>query len=83
MTEKRIIPSAAVAADIPVTDLLNPAKARRRPTEQRAKPIRRRELKNPPSPRLRRAGADCEVDFVFIDVVFFVFCLIVMAWVGS
>jgi hypothetical protein len=62
-----------VVASIPVTDLLNPAKARRTPAEQRAKPIKRRELKNPLSPRLRWAGADCEVEFVFIEIVFFVF----------
>jgi hypothetical protein len=62
---------SGVAAINPVTDLLNPAKASRRSTEQRAKPINRRELKNPPSPKLRRAGADCEVDSVFMDVTFF------------
>jgi hypothetical protein len=32
-----------VVADVAVTDLLNPARARRRPTEQRAKLIRTRE----------------------------------------
>src|SRR5205809_3453782 len=48
--------AAPGAAIVPVTDLLNPAKARRRPTEQRAKPTKTRELKK----------ADREVDFVFI-----------------
>ena len=52
-----------VVAIIPVTDLLNPAKASRRPTEQRAKPIKRRELKK----------AAREVDSVFMDVTFFLF----------
>jgi hypothetical protein len=33
----------AVAAGVPVTELLNPAKARRRPIEQRAKPIKGQE----------------------------------------
>jgi hypothetical protein len=40
----------------PVTDSLSPAIARRRPTKQRAKPIKRRELKK----------ASREVDFVVI-----------------
>src|SRR5262249_20811635 len=31
---------------VPVADLLSPAKPMKRPTEQRAKPIKRRELKN-------------------------------------
>jgi hypothetical protein len=51
----------AVAADIPVTNLLNPTKASRTPIEQRAKPIKTRGLKK----------ADREVDFVFIEVIFF------------
>jgi hypothetical protein len=55
--------AGAFVAIVPVTDLLNPAKAKTRPTEQRAKPIKRRELKK----------ADRDVDFVFTDVVFFVF----------
>jgi hypothetical protein len=41
----------------PVADLLNPAQASRRPTEQRAKTIKSRELKK----------AAREVDFVFIE----------------
>jgi phage terminase Nu1 subunit (DNA packaging protein) len=52
-----------VVATIPVTELLNPAKASRRPTEQRAKPIERRELKK----------AAREVEFVFMDVCPFPF----------
>jgi prolyl-tRNA editing enzyme YbaK/EbsC (Cys-tRNA(Pro) deacylase) len=52
-----------VVAIIPVTELLNPAKASRRPTEQRANPIKRRELKK----------AAREVEFVFMDVLFFLF----------
>src|SRR5437016_765611 len=44
------------------TDLLNPAKARRRPIEQRTKPIKTRGLKK----------ADREVEFVFIRTIFFV-----------
>src|SRR5439155_23111953 len=47
-----------VVADIPVTDLLNSIKARRRPIEQRTKPIKTRGLKK----------ADREVKFVFIGV---------------
>jgi hypothetical protein len=52
-----------VVTAVAVTDLLNPAKARRRPTEQRANPIKRRELKK----------AAREVDFVFMDVLLFLF----------
>jgi hypothetical protein len=36
---------------------------------QKTEAIKTRRLKNPPSPRLRRAGADCEVDFFFMDEV--------------
>ena len=54
---------SGVAAIVPVTDLLNPAKAMTRPTEQSAKPIKTRRLKN---------AAD-EVSFVFKVVVFFLF----------
>jgi hypothetical protein len=45
----------------PLTDLLNPAKASRRPTEQRAKPIpiKTRKLKK----------AVREVEFVFMDEI--------------
>ena len=50
--------ASGVVAIIPVTDLLNPAKASRRPTEQRANPIKRRELKK----------AAREVEFVFFIV---------------
>jgi len=52
-----------VSAIIPITDLLNPPAARRRPAEQRAKPTKRRELKK----------ADREVEFVFIRSFPFVF----------
>jgi hypothetical protein len=45
----------------PVTDLRNPAKASRRPTEKRANPIKSRELKK----------AAREVEFVFMDVLLF------------
>ncbi len=55
--------AGAFGAIVSVTDSLNPAKAGRRPTEQRAKPIKTRELKK----------ADREVDFVFIDVGFLLF----------
>jgi hypothetical protein len=54
-----------VVAGVPVTDLLDAAKARRSPTEQRAKPISTRGLKK----------ADREADFVFIEVIFFCFFL--------
>jgi hypothetical protein len=37
------------------------------PARQKTEAIKTRRLKNPPSPRLRRAG--CEVDFFFIDEV--------------
>jgi hypothetical protein len=48
-------------ADIPVTNLLDPAKARRTAIEQRTKPIKTRGLKK----------ADREVEFVFIGVFLF------------
>ena len=48
------------AAIVPVIELLNPAKPRKRLTEKRAKPIKTRGLKN---------AAD-EVNFVFMDAVF-------------
>src|SRR5450432_3831976 len=52
-------------ADIPVTDLLNPAKARRRPAEQRTKPIKTRGLKK------ADRDADCFfiLDFCFLGFV--------------
>lgn len=50
--------AVSVVATVPFTDLLNPAKARRRLAEQRAKPIKARELKK----------ADREVEFVFIGM---------------
>jgi hypothetical protein len=43
--------------------------ARETPARATNRPIKTRRLKNPPSPRLRRAGADCEVDFFFMDEV--------------
>ena len=46
-----------------VADPVNPAKARMTPTEQRTKPI---ETRGPNT-------ADREVEFVFIEVVFFLF----------
>jgi hypothetical protein len=49
--------AAVAVAIIPVTDLLNPAKASRRATEQRAKPIKSRELKKAARP----------ADFLFIE----------------
>src|SRR6516164_5218644 len=39
------------------------------PVRQKTKASKTRSLKNPPSPRLRRAGADWEADFFFIDEV--------------
>jgi hypothetical protein len=39
-----VVDSGAVTT-VPVTDLLKPAKAKKRLTEQKAKPIARRELK--------------------------------------
>src|SRR5207248_9789060 len=47
---------AVAVVDTPVTDLLNPSKARRRPSEQRTKPIKARGLKK----------ADREADCFFI-----------------
>jgi len=49
----------AFVAGVPVTDLLNPAKAKSRPTKQSEKPIKARGLKK----------AHREVDFVFIRIV--------------
>ena len=56
-----------------------PSSATKTPMRQKTEPIKTRRLKNPPSPssfaalrrdkRLRRAGADCEVDFFFMDEV--------------
>src|SRR5215831_15288145 len=43
-----------------------PASARRTPVTLANRPIKTRRLKNPPSQRLRRAGADREVAFLFI-----------------
>ena len=36
------------------------------PVRTTNRPTKTRRLKNPPSPRLRRAGAECEVDFFFM-----------------
>jgi hypothetical protein len=47
---------AKISGVSPVTDLLDPAKASRRPTEQRANPVKRRELKK----------AAREADFLFV-----------------
>src|SRR5262249_56728788 len=44
-----------------------PTSATKTPKRQSIDAIKTRTLKNPPSPRLRRAGADFEVDFFFID----------------
>ena len=67
--------AVAVVADMPVTktgfpdeavaDLLQPTKARRRPVEQRTKPIKTRGLKK----------ADREADFFFIGVFILVLVL--------
>src|SRR6266478_3447460 len=40
------VAAVAAVATVPVTDLLNPAKARRRPSEQRTKPITARGSRN-------------------------------------
>ena len=44
-----------------------PSSARKTPARTINRPIKTRRLKNPPSPRLRRAGADCEADFFFMS----------------
>ena len=61
-------PDGCVASvvDIAVTDLLNPAKARKTPIEQRTKPIKTRGLKK----------ADRAVEFVFIEVIISLVCLV-------
>src|SRR6059058_4301842 len=41
--------------------------SRETPVSATNRPIKTRRLKNPPSPRLRRAGADCDVDFFFMS----------------
>ena len=55
--------AGAFVAIIPVTDLLNPAKARRRPTEQRIEPTRARGLKK----------ADREADLMMFFILDFCF----------
>jgi hypothetical protein len=51
-----------------------PSSAIKAPTRHKTQAIKKRRLKNPPSPRLRRAGAHFEVDFFFMDVVLFSLC---------
>ena len=53
---------AVIAENVP-----KPARARKTPARITDRPIRTRRLKNPPSPRLRRAGVDCEADFFFMN----------------
>src|SRR5437764_15317746 len=43
-----------------------PISARKTPARTMNRPIKTRKLGNPPLPRLRQAGADCEVEFSFI-----------------
>src|SRR5206468_4999273 len=43
-----------------------PKSAINTPARQKTEASKMRRLKNPPSPGLRRAGADCEVDFFFM-----------------
>jgi hypothetical protein len=47
----------------------NPPKlssAKETPARPRTRAAKTRRLKNPPSPKFRRARADCEVDFFFM-----------------
>src|SRR5213592_4688005 len=53
-------PAGFAVANAPKASSEAPASATNRPT-------RTRRLKNPPSLRLRRAGADCEVTFFFMN----------------
>src|SRR5438128_6381822 len=76
---------AVIAENVP-----RPAKARKTPARTTNRPIKTRRLKNPPSPRLRRAGADCEVDFFFmagfwaeVAVLFFGFLFPLAFSIGS
>jgi hypothetical protein len=74
--------AVVVVADIPVfktgflkefvADLLDPTKARQAPIEQRTKPIKTGGLKK----------ADREVEFVFIEVIFF-FALFLFIAIGG
>src|SRR5262245_48816440 len=43
-----------------------PSSARKTPARKTNNAIRTRRLKNPASPGLRRAGADCEIEYFFI-----------------
>src|SRR2546425_3377558 len=64
----RILCFCCAWAELAVTaeNVPRPASARKTPVKTINRPIKTRRLKNPPSPRLRRAGADCEVDFFFM-----------------
>src|SRR5213593_2549746 len=43
-----------------------PSTVKKAPARQNSEASKTRRLRNPPLPRLRRAGADCEVEFFFM-----------------